>query len=206
MIDRTIRSFTIPKEDAMSPELEREVANLMSDESRDKSRDPHAHHTTSGSASHATHHGGHGRGTGQTPTATFRLAVSATVHCLIGCGLGEVLGMIIATALDLGMMDSMALSIVLGFVAGMALGIVPLRRNGFTFSTALKTVFVAEGLSIAVMEAFEVGTQVLIPGVMEARLTDGIFWAGMLAGLIVGFVAALPVNYVMIKRGVRHQH
>lgn len=64
----------------------------------------------------------------------------------------------------------------------------------------------AEGLSIAVMEAFEVWTQVMIPGVMEAGLADGIFWIGMVAGLAAGFVAALPVNYILIRRGVRHQH
>ena len=65
---------------------------------------------------------------------------------------------------------------------------------------------IGEGLSIAVMEAFEVLTKVMIPGVMEASLSVSIFWLGMLAALAVGFIAALPVNYFMIKRGVRHQH
>lgn len=137
---------------------------------------------------------------------TFRLAVSATVHCLIGCGVGEVAGMIFAAALDLSLLDSMILSIVSGFVAGIGLGIVPLRRNGFTLSNAFKTVVVAEGLSIAVMEAFEVASQALIPGVMDAGLKDMTFWIGMVAGLSIGFVAALPVNYVMVRRGIRHQH
>jgi hypothetical protein len=136
----------------------------------------------------------------------FKLAVSATVHCLLGCGIGEVAGMIIATALDLSMPDSTIISIILGFVAGLALGILPLLRAGFSFSHALKTVIIAEGLSITVMEAFEIATQILIPGVMEAGLTDTIFWLGMLAGLVVGFIAALPVNYFMIKKGFRHQH
>lgn len=136
----------------------------------------------------------------------FKLAFSATLHCLLGCGIGEVVGMVIATWLGMSMVNSMILAVILGFVAGLALGIVPLLRNGFSFRHALKTVIVAEGLSIAVMEAFEVGTQVLIPGVMKSGLTDGIFWLGMTAGLIVGFIAAFPVNYAMIKRGVRHQH
>lgn len=56
------------------------------------------------------------------------------------------------------------------------------------------------------MEAFEILTQIMIPGVMEAHLTDMIFWVGMTISLIVGFIAALPVNYIMIKRGVRHIH
>lgn len=129
----------------------------------------------------------------------MNIAVSATLHCLIGCGIGEVVGMIVATYLGMTMTSTMILAIVSGFVFGFALGIVPLIRKGFSFAKAVKIVFVAEGLSIVVMETFEVLTQLIIPGVMEANLTDGIFWLGMAAALVVGFVAALPVNYYMIK-------
>jgi F0F1-type ATP synthase assembly protein I len=138
--------------------------------------------------------------------STFMLAMSATLHCLIGCGIGEVVGVIIGTAFGLDMITTMIIAVILGFIGGLLLGIVPLLRASFTFKNALKTVIVAEGLSIVVMETFEVLTQILIPGVMEARLTESIFWYGMFAALVVGFIAALPVNYVMIKKGVRHQH
>ena len=136
----------------------------------------------------------------------MKLAISATLHCLLGCGIGEVVGMVIATYFGFSMINSMVLAIILGFVFGFGLGIIPLIRKGISFSQSIKIVLVAEGLSIAIMEAFEVLTQFFIPGVMEAKLSDGIFWFGMIAGLIVGFIAALPVNYFMIKRGVRHQH
>lgn len=137
---------------------------------------------------------------------TFRLAISATFHCLIGCGIGEILGVIIGTAFGMDMISTMILAVILGFIGGLLLGILPLLRASFTFKKSLKTVIVAEGLSIVVMEAFEVLTQIVIPGVMEAGLTEPIFWYGMIAALAVGFLAALPVNYVMIKKGVRHQH
>ena len=136
----------------------------------------------------------------------MKLAISATLHCLLGCGIGEVVGMVIATYFGFSMINSMILAIILGFVFGFGLGIIPLIRKGISISQSIKIVLVAEGLSIAIMEAFEVLTQFFIPGVMEAQLSDGIFWLGMIAGLIVGFIAALPVNYYMIKRGVRHQH
>jgi hypothetical protein len=157
------------------------------------------------------HHKGHTmpappRDTVITPPGTLKLAISATFHCLIGCGIGEIAGMVIAMWLGMGLMDSMILAIILGFIAGLALGIVPLFKAGFTMAEAFKTVIIAEGLSIAVMEAVEVWTQLSIPGVMEAGLTDGLFWLGMFLGLAAGFVAALPVNYVVIARGVRHQH
>ena len=138
--------------------------------------------------------------------SNFKLAISATLHCLLGCGIGEVLGMILGAYFGWGMIDTMIVAITLGFVFGFLLGMIPLLRKRFSIKDAFKIVFAAEFISIVVMEAFEVGTQLIIPGVMEAGLADSIFWIGMLAALAVGFIAALPVNYHMIKRGVRHQH
>lgn len=136
----------------------------------------------------------------------IRLTISATLHCLAGCGIGEVVGIIIGTYYGMTMVATMILAITLGFVFGFALGIIPLIRKGFSFSRSFRIVLAGEGLSIAVMEAFEVLTQLLIPGVMAASLSDSIFWLGMGAALVVGFIAAFPVNYYMIKKGVRHQH
>ena len=103
-------------------------------------------------------------------------------------------------------LNATIISILLGFVAGLLLGILPLMKVNFTIGKALKTVIIAEGLSIAVMELFEWITQMTIPGLMVAQLTDLLYWEGMIASLIIGFIAALPVNYVMIKKGIRHQH
>ena len=144
--------------------------------------------------------------TAEENTNTFKLAFSATLHCLIGCGLGEVAGMVIGTILAMNNHSTMILAIVLGFVGGFGLGVVPLKKAGYTWKAAFKQVLIAEGLSIAVMETFEVLVQVYTPGVMEAGLTDGIFWFGMLLGLIAGFIAAFPVNYIFVKKGIRHQH
>ena len=136
----------------------------------------------------------------------FNLALSATLHCLIGCGLGEVLGMVIGTWLHMSNTSTMILAIVLGFVLGFAFGMIPLLRAGFLFNKAFKQVLIGEGLSIAVMETFEVLVQVYTPGVMDAHLSDWVFWKGMLFGLIAGFIAAFPVNYIFVKKGIRHQH
>jgi len=135
-----------------------------------------------------------------------KLAVSATVHCLIGCGLGEVTGMIIGTALSFNNTNTIILAVVLGFVFGFILGMRPLLKAGFNYNRAFKQVLIAEGLSIAVMETAEVLIEVYTPGVMQAHLHEPIFWIGMALALIAGFLAAFPVNYYMIKRGVGHQH
>ncbi len=135
-----------------------------------------------------------------------KLAFSATFHCLIGCGLGEVAGMILAVILNMDNHTSMALSIILGAIGGFGLGVIPLKRAGFGWRWAFKQVLIAEGLSIAVMETFEVLVQVYYPGLMDAKLTDWLFWEGMILSLIAGFIAAFPVNYIFVKKGIRHKH
>ena len=134
------------------------------------------------------------------------LAHSATWHCLMGCGLGEVVGVIIGTALEFPLVHTMVLAVVLGFVFGFIFGLRPLLRAGFDFSRALHQVFIAETLSIVVMETTEVLVQVYTPGVMEAGLLSWIFWLGMALALVAGYAAAFPVNYVLVGRGIRHIH
>jgi len=134
------------------------------------------------------------------------LAHSATWHCLMGCGLGEVLGIIIGTALGFSNVNTIILALVLGFVFGFVFGMRPLLRAGFDFSRAMRQVFVAESLSIVVMEATQVLVQVFTPGVMEAGLLSWIFWLGMGLALVAGYIAAFPVNYVLVGKGIRHVH
>tara|TARA_Y100000310_G_C20616942_1_gene781134 strand:+ start:676 stop:1161 length:486 start_codon:yes stop_codon:yes gene_type:complete len=135
-----------------------------------------------------------------------RLAASATFHCLMGCGLGEVIGMMIGKALLLSNTQTLVLAVLFGFVMGFILGMKPLLKAKLPFAHAIKQVLMAEGLSILVMETAEVLVEVYTPGVMEAGFTDGIFWLGMGFALVAGFCAAYPVNFVMVKRGIRHIH
>ncbi len=135
-----------------------------------------------------------------------KLATSATVHCLAGCGLGEVVGVVIGVALGLTSVATLVLAVILGFVFGFVLGLIPLLRARFSLRWAVKQVLVAEGLSIAVMETAEVLVEVYTPGVMGAGLSSPLFWAGMLLALAAGFLAAFPVNYILVGKGIRHHH
>lgn len=136
----------------------------------------------------------------------LRLAHSATWHCLMGCGIGEVVGVVIGTALGFSNIHTLILALVLGFVFGFIFGMWPLLRAGFDFSRALRQVLIAETLSIVVMEATEVLVQIYTPGVMTAGLSSWIFWAGMGLALTAGYIAAFPVNYVLVGKGIRHVH
>jgi len=138
--------------------------------------------------------------------STGRLAASATAHCLMGCGLGEVVGVIIGTALAFSNTQTIILAVLLGFVFGFALGLIPLLRADLGWKHSIKQVFVAEGVSIAVMETAEVLVEVYTPGVMAAGLSSPLFWGGMLLALAAGYIAAYPVNYWLVGKGIKHCH
>lgn len=136
----------------------------------------------------------------------WKVALSATLHCLAGCGLGEVFGVIIGVALGLVAWLSLVIGIILGFIFGFSLGIVPLIKRGFDFRRAFKIIFLAEFISIAVMETTEVLIEIYVSGVGSTGLEQPIFWIGMLLALVGGFIITYPVNYFMVRRGVRHIH
>src|SRR6188472_1924218 len=109
-------------------------------------------------------------------TPPSKLALRATVHCLTGCGIGEVLGLVISTVLGLANLPSIVLATVLAFIFGYGLTLIPLLSSGMALTQALKLAFAADTLSIVVMEIMDNAIMLLIPGAMEAGLSDLLFW------------------------------
>ena len=136
--------------------------------------------------------------------STDRLAFSATVHCLTGCAIGEVLGLVIATQLGWHDAAAIALAIVLAFVFGYALTLWPLLSSGVAVRAALGLAFAADTLSITVMEIVDNAILLVIPGAMDAGITDALFWGSLVLALAVAGVAAYPVNRWLIARGRGH--
>ncbi len=133
-----------------------------------------------------------------------RLAFSATVHCLTGCAIGEVLGMVIGTALDWSNGATIALSIALAFLFGYSLTMLPLLRGGVALAAAIPVAFAADTISITIMEIVDNAIILVIPGAMEAGLTDVLFWGSLAGSLVVAGVAAFPANRYLIARGRGH--
>jgi Domain of unknown function (DUF4396) len=118
--------------------------------------------------------------------------------------------MVIGTALGLSNLRVIALAVILAFVFGYSLTLIPLRRAGFSWRTALALAFAADTLSIALMEIIDNAIMLLIPGAMEAPLDSALFWASLAVALLVAAVAVYPLNRWLILRGrghaVIHQH
>ena len=155
----------------------------------------HAHAHT-----HAHHGHGHGQGGGDSPA---RLATAATIHCLTGCAVGELAGLAIGVGLGLDPWTTMTFATVLGFASGYALGLKPLVQQGMGWIAAFRTIWLGETISIAVMELAMNVTDYLIGGVKTASVASPLFWIGYAFALPAGFLAAWPVNYLLLKRNVK---
>lgn len=137
-------------------------------------------------------------------TALDRTAFSATLHCLTGCAIGEVAGMIISSALGWATTESIAISIALAFLFGYALSLGPLIRHGLGWRKSMKITLAADSVSIAVMEIADNGFILLVPGAIGAGLGSLLFWTSLLLSLMVAFIAAFPINRLLISRGKGH--
>lgn len=152
----------------------------------------------------AAHHHHHHHDLPTSGRALTNVAVSATLHCLTGCAIGEVLGMAIGTALGFSQWGTVALAVGLAFLFGYSLTSLPLLRAGLALSAVIPIALASDTFSIAVMEIVDNAVVVAIPGAMEAGLGDVLFWGSLSFALAVAFVAAVPVNRWLIRRGKGH--
>jgi hypothetical protein len=139
-----------------------------------------------------------------TPRELNRAAISATLHCLTGCAIGEVLGMVLTTALGWGNAANIVVSIVLAFVFGYSLAIRPVLAAGVPFRRALGIGLASDTVSITSMELMDNLSLLVIPGAINAGLSDWLFWASLVGTLAIAFVITVPVNRWLISRGKGH--
>jgi len=142
----------------------------------------------------------------QTHVSNRELAAQTTLHCLMGCGVGDILGVIIGTLFGLPYVTRIIAGVIFGFIFGFLFSAIPLLRANTSFTTAAKIILTTETLSILAMEAAEAGTELLFPGMRKMGLMHVQYWIGLLTALAAGFVVAFPVNYTLVKRGIRHHH
>jgi hypothetical protein len=126
------------------------------------------------------------------------------LHCLTGCAIGEILGLVLATWWGWSNGPSIALAIVLAFVFGYSLTIIPVLRSGLALKAAVGVALAADTLSILTMEIVDNAIILVVPGAMQAGLTDWLFWGSLVVSLAVAFAVTVPVNRALIARGKGH--
>ena len=114
------------------------------------------------------------------------------------------LGLAIGTALGWSNVATIVLAVVLAFLFGYSLTMLPLLRAGVALGAAILLAFASDTLSIAVMEIVDNAIVLLIPGAMDAGLTDALFWGSLAVALVIAGAVAFPVNRWLIARGKGH--
>jgi len=112
--------------------------------------------------------------------------------------------MVVGTAFHWGNLPTIVLSVILAFVFGYALTMRPLVASGLPLAAATRLALAADTVSIAVMELVDNAIMLVVPGAMDAHVTEGLFWASLAGSLLVAGVAAYPVNRWLISRGGGH--
>jgi hypothetical protein len=133
-----------------------------------------------------------------------RLTLAATVHCLTGCAIGEVIGMALGTVLAWHNATTVLVSIVLSFVFGYGLTMRSLLAAQVSFGAAARLALASDSLSIAVMEVIDNLFMLVVPGAMNARLDQPLFWLSLAGSLVLAGIVAFPVNGWLIMRGRGH--
>ena len=152
----------------------------------------------------SSEHQGHGHGHAHAGESLNALALAATLHCLTGCAIGEVAGMALGTALGWSNGATIVASILLAFGFGYGLTSIPLLRAGLPVRRVIPLALASDTLSIVTMEIVDTLIVVLIPGALDAGLSDPLFWGSLAVALVIAGGAAYPVNRRLIARGKGH--
>lgn len=132
-----------------------------------------------------------------------RQAITHTRHCLTGCGIGEVAGMAIGN--NWSNIAQTITAVILAFFFGYGLTFWGARKK-MTAKEALKLALAVDTISIISMEIIDNVSEWLIPGAINAKLHEFLFWWSLALSLVIAFVLTVPVNRYIMSRGIGHRH
>ncbi|MBD3337247.1 MAG: DUF4396 domain-containing protein [Candidatus Eisenbacteria bacterium] len=132
----------------------------------------------------------------------LRRGLRSTAHCYSGCGMGEIIGVLVTVGILAAPQPIVvAVTFSLAYAFGILLTMGPLMQEGVEKSRALKDAVISESASIVVMEFVAIGVDLILAG--DAGLRDVLFWSSLVVSLSLGFLAALPVNILLVHFGVK---
>ncbi len=138
----------------------------------------------------------------------WKQSVGSTIHCLAG----DATGIIVAASITLLLGLPMGIDTIVEYVAGFGFGLLVFQALfmkdilGGTYGHAVRKTWLSEWLSMnAVMSGMIPIMVILMSRHMRAmEPTSGRFWAVMSLACLVGAVLAYPVNWWLVKHGLKH--
>jgi hypothetical protein len=102
---------------------------------------------------------------------------------------------------------TMGLAVVLAFIVGISMAVRPVMKNhGMALGAALSTVWLGEVFSITAMEIAMNGIDYWIGGIQAGSISNPLFWIGFAVAVPAGYLAAWPVNWILLTRNLRQCH
>jgi hypothetical protein len=140
------------------------------------------------------------------------LVAKGTTHCGSGCTLGDIIAELIFLAAPFALFGHRLFGAwIYDYLAAFVLGIVfqyftikPMRE--VSAGAALKDALKADALSLTAWQVGMYGWMAIATFVLfghELRPTSVVFWFMMQLGMILGFVTSYPVNWVLLRTGLK---
>jgi UPF0716 family protein affecting phage T7 exclusion len=112
--------------------------------------------------------------------------------------------MAIAEALAWSNLWQTILAILLAFFFGYLLTYRGARKRDMAKKAAVKTALATDTVSITSMETVDNAFIWIVPGAINATLGAFLFWWSLALSLAIAFVITVPVNRLMISKGIGH--
>ncbi|HHJ15969.1 MAG TPA: DUF4396 domain-containing protein [Gammaproteobacteria bacterium] len=138
----------------------------------------------------------------------WRQVLGSTMHCVAGDGLGILVGAFIGGIIHLSRPAEIGLEYLLGFGFGWMIfqALFMKASSGGSFYKALKNTFIPELVSMNyLMAAMVVVTSLGMSSIPESgNPLSMTFWFLMSMALLIGFIAAYPINWWLVSNHLKH--
>lgn len=138
----------------------------------------------------------------------WKQAIGSTIHCLAG----DATGIIVAASITLTLGLPMGLDSIVEYVSGFAFGLLIFQALfmkgmlGGSYGQAVRATWLSEWLSMNAVMAGMIPVMVILMS-HDMRSMNPLslrFWGIMSLATLIGAVLAYPVNWWLVKRGLKH--
>lgn len=143
----------------------------------------------------------------QSEPSLWEQSVDSTIHCVAG----DATGILVAVVAMSWLRPPMGVELIAEYVAGFAVGLflfqAPCMKSTFdSYRRAVRGTFLPETLSMnAIMAGMIPVMIILMSRDMSAMAPTSVrFWGIMSLGFVVSTVTTFPVNWWLVKRGLKH--
>ncbi len=132
----------------------------------------------------------------------------STLHCGAGCTLADILGSMILFVIPMSLGYGWVFTYILALVIGVFFQFVAIREmSSATTSTILKKAIKADFLSLTSWQVGMYGWLAILMFHFHSLPTTATmscdFWFAMQQAMVAGFVLAMPMNYLLIRAGIK---